>query len=315
MKLPTKTNERPLKTVVINRQETLRTSEERVNIVLTPAYYWFKSEVLPVSNVSQAKKLVASLFDGVIPEGEYSYYVIKKEERFWLFAYSDAMIVAKLTQLGLKPSQINNIYFAQTECELTEMPLMLDDGFVLMAQEESVSLVPSAYVADTISSERYFSAHHFSKHTVSLSFFQNSFLEEKYLYRMMAVAIAFIVLYFGHYLMVRQELRDVLGRQLSIAEHFKLPQTSFELNGLKNALYAKESRQFELRENVKKLLSLKLNPGEYVKKMQINQKTGSFEIVLTDAKHAEALKSQLQQSFKITSVKVVDTTFYVGVSL
>jgi len=315
LKLPTKKNERPIKTLVINRQETLHISDERVNIVLTPAYYWFKSETLPVSSASQAKKLVPSLFDGTIPDGEYSYEVIKKGDQFLLFAYSDAMIVAKLTQLGLKPSQIHQIYFAQTECESTAMPLKLDDGPVLMVQEGVVSLVPAGYVADTMPAEDFFVTHSFSKHVVSLSFFQNSFLEEKYLYRMMAVAVAAILIYFGHYLMVRQELREVLGRQLAIIDHFKLPQTSFELNGLKNALNAKELRQLELREKIKQVLSLNLNTGEYVKKMQMSQKSGTFEIVLSDAKRAEALKTQLQSSFKITSVKVVDTTFYVGVSL
>ncbi len=315
MRLPIKSKEQHIETLVINKQEYISFTGERVNIVLTPAYYWFKREILPVQSVAQAKKLVGSIFDGMVPDGEYSYHVVKKDNAFLLFAYSDALIVSRLTQLGLKPSQIAQIYFAQTECEELETPLQLNDGNALVVQDGTVSLVPVVYLTDTMPVESFFSGHRFTKHTVSVSFFQNSFLEEKYLYRMMVVSVAFILLYFGEYLMLRQELKSALGQQMAITEHFHLPQTSFELNGLKNALNAKEARQLELRQKIKEILAFKFNDGEYLKKIVVGQKTGIFEIALASSQGAEIIKEQLQKQFKITSVKVVDMTFYVGVSL
>ncbi len=316
MKLPISTPKpKEVATLFINKQEAIDLPSERFNIVLSPVYYWFKSEALPVKSVAQAKKLAPSLFDGMVPEGEYSYHAIKQGEQFWLFAYNDALIVAKLTQLGIKPSQINKIFFAQTECFELDVALDINDGFALIAQEGVVSLVVSQYVQSNTSIAHYFSKRPLSKHAISLSFFQNSFIDEKYIYRLIGVAVAVILVYFGNYLILRKDLQHEKGREVAIIDKYKLPQTSFELEGLKHALYSKEKRQLELRSNIKKLLDVSLQKGEYVKKLDITQKTARYEIVMSGSKRAEAIKADVQKHFKISSPKVIDNTFYVSVAL
>ncbi len=315
MRLPTKTKPIALPVVVIGKQENVQGLAEKINVVLTPAYYWFKSESLPVHNVAQAKKLAPSLFDGSIPDGEYSYYAIKQPQGFWLFAYNDAQIAAKLTQLGVKSAQIANIYFVQTECEGMEEPLLLHDGSVLMNIGGVASVVPQRYSDATLTCNEYFAAHPLSRHTVSVSLFRNSFLDEKYLYRVMALTVALIIAYFGHYLMVRQELREILGKEFAVIEQYHLPQTSFELDGLKNALANKEQQQMRFREQFKALLGLPLQKGEYLQKLQMGQKSATLEIALASPERAEALKAALQKHVTVSSAKVIDKIFYVAVGL
>ncbi|MEA3521475.1 MAG: hypothetical protein U9R50_00715 [Campylobacterota bacterium] len=315
MKLSTKLKDNGLATLFINKQEQINIGNKKVNIVLSPAYYWFKNEVLPVKNVAQAKKLAPSIFDGTIPDAEYSYQVIKFEENFWLFAYDNALIVAKLTALGIKSSQINQIYFAQSECYDLIETMCIDESFALVSNENILSMVPLEYLGTCLPYQEYFSKHKFSKHHISLNFFKNNFIDEKYIYRLIGVTVTFILIYFASYLILRQDLKQILTKEYTIKETYKLPQTSFELKGLKRSLEAKETKQLAYRENVKKLLSLKLKSGEYVKKLDISAKKASYEIVMKHAKRAEAIKSTLKKSFQITSAKVIDKTFYIGVAL
>ena len=315
MKLPTSSKQKSIKTVFINKQDSISIGFEKVNIVLSPAYYWFKSEELPVSSSAQAKKLAPSIFDGTVPEGEYSYHAIKHDDKFWLFAYNDAMIVAKLTQLGIKSSQINQIYFAQSECYNLIEALKVDETFALLAKEDVLSMVPLEYLKDFISVDEYFSKHKFSKHHISLNFFQNSLIDEKYIYRLIGVAVAFIFIYFASYMILRDDLKQVLAKNYQVSQKYKLPSTSFELNGLKRSLYTKEKRQLALRKSIKELLSLSLQSGEYVKKLSVTEKKASYQIVMKSAKRAEAIKNDLKKHFRINSAKVIDKTFYIGVTL
>jgi len=315
LKLSTSNMSKHVATLFINKQENVTLRSEKVNIVLSPAYYWFKEEKLPAKTVAQAKKLLPSIFDGTIPEGEYSYEAIKHEDQFWIFAYNDALIVAKLTQLGIKASQINQIYFAQSECSNLLEPLQVDESFALVSNDNILSMVPLQYFESTMSYEDYFKTHTFTKHHISLNFFQNSFIDEKYIYRLMGIAVAFIFIYFANYLILRADLKEVLTKQYAMTQKYKLPQTSFELNGIKRSLTSKESEQLTYRKNVKKLLSLSLNAGEYFEKLTVETKKASCEIHMKDPKRAEAIKKSLQKSFQVTSAKVVDNTFYVGMAL
>ena len=315
LKLSISSHKKAFKTLFINRQEEISLGDEKVNIVLSPAFYWFKSEMLPVKSIAQAKKLAPSIFDGTIPDSQYSYHVMKHDDNFWLFAYDDAFIVAKLTQLGIKASQINQIYFAQSECYGLIEALGIDDNFALVSNENILSMVPLEYLDNVTSSKEYFLKHSFTKEHISLNFFQNSFIDEKYIYRLIAVSVVFIIIYFANYMILRQDLRQVLGEQYAISQKYKLPATSFELNGLKRSLKTKEKQQLAYRQNVKKLLSLSLQAGEYVKKIDISDKKASYEIIMKNAKRAEAISAVLKKSFHITSAKVIDKTFYVGVAL
>ncbi len=316
MKLST-SSKKGLRTLFINKQEQVQFNmiNEKVNIVLSPTYYWFKSEILPVKTSAQAKKLAPSVFDGSIPEGEYNYHVIKKDDSFWLFAYTDAMIVAKLTELGIKTSQINNIYFAQSECNNLIQAIKVDDKYALVADENILSMVPLTYLDNTISIEEYFSKHEFSKNNISLNFFQNSLIDEKYIFRLIWLIIAFIFIYFVSYIILKNDFKQLLIKEHEITQKYNLPATSFELDGLKRSLHSKEAKQIKLRKDIKKLIGISLEKGEYIKKLTVTQKKASFVIVMKSAKKAEKIKTIIKKSFKVNSAKVVDKTFYIGVTL
>jgi hypothetical protein len=286
--------------------------QDKVNIVLSPSFYWFKKEALPVKNSAQAKKIIPSLFDTSIPEGHYSYSAIKKEDNFWIFAYDDALITRVLLEAGIKPSQIKDIYFAQTEIALSNKALRVNDTYALISSDECISMAPLAYTQTDNDLESYFKTHVFSKNSVAVSLFQNSVIDEKYLYRLMTLAIVFIVIYLGNYIVLRQDYKEERLKQYVLEEKYQLPTTSFERKSLKKSLESKEKRQLLMREKLKSLLMLPLQKGEHLKKISISEKKLTLEIVMNKAKRAEILKKEIQKILNISSAKVVDKTFYIG---
>ncbi len=316
MKLPIKSRPRKrLKILFLDKETHYSGSDERLNIILSPSYYWFKKETLPVKYVSQAQTLAPSQFDSIVPEGSYKYAVIKKDDLFWLFAYDEARIAEKLKELGIKPSQIEAFYLAQNEFDNLNVPLAISSNRVLVHNEGVLSVMPRAYVDATHSLDAALDQLTLSKHKVSLNLFQNSVLDEKWIYRFSAISIVFIVLYLTSYLLFKSDLKELRTEQYALTQQYELPETSFQLKSLMRSLTSKEDRQIALRQHLKKLFSLRLSSGDYVKKFEFNAKGAQYEIVLSDIKHAESIKKWLQKEFTIKSAKVVDKTFYIGVRL
>ncbi len=305
----TKTNTTP--TFFLNIKNDKINTQERVNVVLSPSFYWFKKEPLPVKNATQAKKLLPSLFDMNIPDGEYSYMAVKKEELFWVFAYDDGVIANALTQAGIKPSQIKNIYFAQTEIE-AESALRVNDNFALMSSEETISMVPLAYTQTDSNLTEYFKSHIFSKNSVHVNLFQNSMIDEKYLYRLMSIAIIFILIYLANYIVLRQDYKEQRIQAYLLQEKYQLPATSFELDSLRRSLESKQKRQIALRQKLKALFSLSLKKGEYLKKLELSEKKFNLEIIMSAPKRAEVFKKEIAKVLHISKAKVKDNIFYVG---
>jgi len=314
LKFPIKQSKKSTKTALIflDKNSKAMQSEKKVDIILSPSLYWFREELLPVKGASQAKKLAPSLFDAVIPEGTYSYLAQKNGDTFWLFAFNDAEIAKAISNAGLRVNQIQNIYFAQNECEKADKALKVNENFALVNNEGTISLLPLRYIAESMDAQTFFEMHKRSKHKISINLFQNTLVDEKQLNRLIAIAIVFIFIYLGAYLMQQQQFKKVLTQQHALNESYQLPQTSFQLKGLIKALESKQKRQLSLRSHLKKLFKLSLKKGEYIKKFDVNIKKYTLEIVLKDAKHAEGIKTQLQKSSKITSAKVKKKIFYVS---
>lgn len=102
-------------------------SEDSMNLVLSPEFYWIRSFHIPVTSEKKALKLLPSLFDDILPHNNFDYFVIKQDiNRFICFAYDHSKILKTIKNSGLKLNQIESIYFAQNE--LLEYPNFSFDG-------------------------------------------------------------------------------------------------------------------------------------------------------------------------------------------
>jgi hypothetical protein len=113
-----------------------------VDIMLTPQFYTMKKEVLPVKYAFQAKRIAASLFDGLIERSENTEYFVYKEGDAWVFiAYNMREILDFLHQKQIRPAQIRKLFFAQQFLHEITQPMALDEEYALVVLDQVVVLV------------------------------------------------------------------------------------------------------------------------------------------------------------------------------
>jgi hypothetical protein len=119
------------------------TVSEDVNVMLTPQFYTLKKEALPLSYSYQAKKIAASLFEGLLEDGRQYDYMVWKEEGEWVFlAYDMQRITAFLEEKGFALEHVSKLFFTQQVVDLFDTPLALGAESALVSMDRTVVLVP-----------------------------------------------------------------------------------------------------------------------------------------------------------------------------
>lgn len=304
----------PLIFVDRNSQPFHLDSKTKVDVILSPSFYYVRREELPVKYSFQAKNLIPSLFDGIIPEDDYSYEAIKEGEDFLIFAYSHKKIIARLEELGLRFSQIGNIFFTQTELGHIERPIQVDDRFALVSQEGIISVVPIQMVRNALPLKEALKGLEVSNHSVALSRF-NLYIDQKSFIYAAVMLVAFVVLFLAEYTMLKKEYANLLQEQAGVYERYNLPATTFQIESIEKRLFQKEKEQLQVREQLLALKSARLKPNEHFQRIHLDNNKLSFEILMDDPKRAEVIKEGLGSTFNFSSIKVVDSVMLAEVSL
>lgn len=282
-------------------------SEQKINVILSPSFYWVKRESLPARSVFGAKKLLPFVFEPILPPGNYSYHALKKGDAFDVFAYEDSSIISFLESVGIKTSQIEGIYFAQNEIEQSDRPIQISDEAAMICVGGIWSVVPLRYVQNPSLAADFLGNDLQEK--ISIDLFKNFVLPQDQLNKVIFSIVALILIFGFDYFFLQKEFGRQMLTQYKIIDEYSLPKTSIELQSLKGELLETQAAQENLRLNIKNLLSLSLADKE--KFIRLEAKSGSkiyFEIILKEPKRAEELKSEISSKCRLLSLKVVDST-------
>ncbi|UFS62152.1 hypothetical protein LOH54_10895 [Sulfurimonas sp. HSL-3221] len=301
-------------TLLLDKEAQPVDVQGRVDLVLSPSLYWFRSEALPVKTVFQARKLAPSVFDAIVPEGIYSYHVLKRDDTFWLFAYNEEQIIGTIARSGIRPTDVRHLYFAQTECAALETPLRLGGTRILSSVDGVVTELPARYAADAEDARHFFESHARQGPAVGITLYHSALLDKKQFKRLSIVAAVFALLYGIEYFTARAHLASVLEEQEKIAETYRLPQTSFERNGLISALEKKQKRQTRLRETAKALFDLPADAENHLERLTLTPRNLTVSAVFKEPAKAEAFKKALMNIGTISSDKRKGDTLYLEVA-
>jgi len=278
--------------------------DKKIDIILSPSFYWARYEHLPVKYEYQAKSLLPSLFDGIIPEGEYTFEAIKKGDgEFLVFAYDSKEIIVTLENLGLKLSQVRDVYFAQ-ECFCgMEKPLALDDKSAMIEQGGLLTLIPLELVSEYEPLKEKLKNLTLPRHKIKISRF-DKIIDEQGLNKILYLLLGFIVLYLAQLLIYKQEYNTLDQKQREVIAKYKLPPTSLQQDSIIKTLGSIEDSQLKLRNALIALFDVRLSSQEYFSKISIKGDKLEFEIYLLNPKKAELVKSVLEKKIHFQSIKV-----------
>ena len=301
-----------IKTIFLDSHSKLKVMDEKVNIVLSPSLYWVKKLSLPVKYIRDAKKLLPSIFEDTISDGNYSYYVYKKDDYFYAFAYEDKVILDVIKEKGIAPHNIANVYFAQSELQNIESALKIDETQSIVLQDDIVILLPCCWVQESAELDVTHLQH--TKHSIVLAQY-NHIVDKNSLYKVGAILVASIFLIFGEFFITSQKVEQTTTTQEELFEKYKLKPTMFQNKSLLKKYTKLHKKQMQLRYYTSQILALKLKGNDKLNSMILKDK--KFIVSFSGVKRDE--KSYIEKKLKTKKIKYKpffkDNVFYVEMAL
>ncbi len=285
-----------------------------VSVILSPQYYWVKKADLPVKKEREALRLAPSVFDGILPDGDFSYEVEKKDDSFILIAY-DKKLISQAIERQFKRHRggIEGIYFAQHELSFLQECRLVNEQSSLVTIDNVVIQVPKR-CSDSQLLEDIFDKVKLSNKKAKLSSFDNEIISFKDSILMGVVSFLLLSAFGVEYFNYKREVSRLDEEKDKIISKYDLPRTSIQLKSVKKSLIKKFNRQKAFRDLFYKVSKIKLMRGEYIQSFEESKDSISFEIKMNNPKREVVLKRDLSKSFKIISSRVKENILKLKVS-
>ncbi len=268
--------------------------EDKINIILTPSFYWVKRAYLEVRFAYSALKYAPSIFEGMLPEGDYSYYVVKTKKEYIFFAYDPDEIISSLNEKGILATQINGIYFAQNEMSNISAPVECNEMDALVLHKDTIIQVKKYLIDETNLRHDLDEIRHLSKHKITLhkSSIRHSVKE---LAPLMSVLAALIVLYTAQ-LFFSYSQQDEIKALPSVFEEYKLPSTFVQNSSIEKKLRKNFKEQKSFRNLIFAILELPLSQQQRIEHLSYEKELFQIVFKMEDYAKLKDLKLQLEKS-------------------
>jgi hypothetical protein len=263
-------------TIFVDTNSTSFTIDKKVDVILSPSLYWVKKVVLPVKYLRDVKALLPSLFEDVLPKGNYSYTAYKSDESFYIFAYEDKNILDTLHAKGITTAQVQNVYFAQSELFTIEKAVQIDSTHTLYKKDDILLLVPSTWIQ--LSENLDLKKIVLSKNSIVLKQFSH-LVNEKSLYTLAGVAIVFLILLASEYFITLDKISKVETLKEEVFTKAGLKETMFQNKSMLKDYKKIAKRQTKLRTEIVNILNIPLKNGTKILNLSLKGKkiTVAFE--------------------------------------
>jgi hypothetical protein len=286
----------------------------RYTLVLSPEFYWSKKVSLPVKKEKDALKLAPSVYEGFLPDGEYSYAARKEGDDFVIIAYDKKKISSELEQVIPHKSDIAAIYFAQDALPDIKECVAVNDKVALSNMDDVLMQIPRACTNTERSLEEMLKDENLvTKRKVTLSSLDNALLTSS---EMKVLSALFALLFLGflsEYVVYKKALNGLESKRASIIEEYNMPKTSVQLKSIKKSLLKKFETQKSMRDILAGVSKIVLAKGEYIQSIEENRKDAQVKIYLPNKTRVDEIKKILSKSLKIEESRMVKDTLVLRV--
>ena len=269
-------------------------------LILSPAFYWFHRERLDITP-AQARKIAPSIFEGMIPPGEYSYFVERVGDEYHFYAYEDGKILAALQEQGIRPGQILRVYPLQMVFRDLQEPVAIGKR-VIVNEGGSVVALPRDIISSKVQ-EIDLNSLKLPKKGLPLRTYSTGALSQEQLVTLSILLLIALLLYGAQLLLHKRQLASLQSQEAVVRGRYHLPPTSIQLRNILASLEKIEARQLRIREVVEYLLQAPLAPEERFHLVQI-AKGVRVEIHLSSRKRAKAIERYLRRKLDVTRVQL-----------
>jgi hypothetical protein len=264
-------------------------TEFKLNIILSPEFYWTRIFKIPTKYIYEAKKYLPSLFENIIPSNTEHNYKIKKidENSYMCVAYCVETIGKAIEDSGLLRTNIKKIYFSQFEFNY-KSAIRINKINSLVAVDNVLIMIPNDCVEESIDINNVLQDINLSKISISISYYTNILTSKNYLLVASSVIIFItsnIITTSNNYI----NLNSIEKKIASIKINHKLPSTIIQTKAKIKKLSKIDSSQKRIRETISYVFDYqkKVSQKESMSDFYINKKLVRMEMKNVDKQKIE----------------------------
>lgn len=281
----------------------------KVDIILSPEFYWVRVFDIPVKNISQARHVLPTLFEDILETvNQLSYEIIKLEDnRYLCFAYINKKIYEAIKLSGINPALVNGVYFAQNECKNFEQFFIEDKSF-LYTSDGILVKVPNELLSQKTDLSKQLDKINLSNHKVDIKFY-NKVLSSKQIYALIATCIFFALINVIKIVDYKNSTEKIDEKIASLKANSSLPESILQTNSIikkYKKIATKELKKREAFEYIVKNKEFKLSSLELKK-----------DVLNLDFKNTNKSKAEkyILKKYKIISSKQTNEKLNIKVQL
>lgn len=247
------------------------------NIILSPEFYWAKKVSLNVSFAYEVKKMAPSLFDGILPHGDFEYSVFKLNKNDYIVtAYDMTSIKEKLKQLKIDMDLIEKIYLAQSEFFGNDISIRVNETCGMTSLDNimiftCLNFIDSdVHMDDVIKTKKLTQNHIYSKQNIKIAPKQITLL------LWIVFLLNFIVIL--DIVKLHKSNNKIQFQKENFIKDHSLPQTSFQLKSIQNELQIIDKKQVDLRESIYYASKFKLDKTEYFESIIFSKNSLNYKL-------------------------------------
>ena len=220
----------------------------KVDIILSPEFYWVRVFDIPVKNITQAKAVIPALFEDILQEvNKLSYQVIKiKENKYLCFAYINKKIFEAVKNSGINLSLVNAIYFAQNECKGFREFCVGDKSF-LYTSDDILVKVPNEVLNQKVVLNDFIENINLSSNKIDIKLY-NNFLSSKQIYMVLIICTIIFTINFFKYFVYENEISKLDEKIERIKLSNNLPSSIMQINSIIKANTTIAQKEINKRE-------------------------------------------------------------------
>jgi len=274
---------------------------KKSNLILSPEFYWVKRVSLNVNFVYEVKKMAPSLFDGMLPNGEFKFLVFKVEKNsFIVIAYDIDSIKKTLITLGIDIDLVEKVYLAQSEFVGSNLALRVSDTCGIVMLDGVVVYTCLDFIDTNISVDDAIKEKKLTNNYIYSYGQQKINIEPKHLTLLLWILFFLNLIFVLDIVKLNSNNNQLLLQKENFIQENSLPQTSFQLKSIQDELKLVDKTQIDLREDIHYLSKFKLEKKEYFKSIIFSNNTLKYKLETSKKeKFQRYLSNKNRSSIKI----------------
>lgn len=280
----------------------------KVDIILSPEFYWVRIFDIPVKSLTQARHVLPTLFEDILENtDDLSYQVLKLEDNKYLcFAYINKKIYEAIKNSGINLSLVNSIYFAQNECK--DFPqFTVEDKSFLYTDDNILVKVPNAIISEKVNLNDYIEKINLSSNKVEIKLY-NNILTPKQIYTILAICFVLSIINFYKIFDYKNEISNIDEKIVKIKNNSNFPSSTLQADSIIEKYKTVAKLEIKKREALEYVLQ---NNSFKLKNVELNRESLTLNYENADKKK---LEEYLSKKYKIISsiVKNLDLNIKVA---